>query len=691
MSSKKASHPHAHETETNVSRTSAPLYSLRYCIPPHGDIEAHAESLLHYARAHHIAEATLHINTEEWNEGHLRASHEEPWFETLSRVVPLLARGGLRISLNPWSTTLHCSRGRSLKPDQNFTAMVSPTGRSVPVIASFACPIWQEYLARIYALYAELNFDTLWLEDDFRYHNHEPLDWGGDFSAPMLERFSARAGEKVTRQELVRLFLQEGAPHPWRGLLMDVWAETQEEVAAKVTQAVARVAPQTRMGLMSSLPSNHAIEGRRWDKLWRALRTTRPPCHRPNYFPYQEADTLFTASGSLKLDLQKTLRPGDVESLPEVENSCTGLYSKSKRTAWAQMALAQLHGSDGLLLDLHPFITTHPDEDPRVGELLDESRPALRWIGERFPRNCPMKGLQMLWREDVSRHMALPEAAADPSGLLLDVFAASEIITMMGLTTQAQDAPCRILWGRAAWAWSIEKLTAFLRQPLWLDGEAVQILCARGLSKKIGITSVESLDREHSLYSIEQWNDGTREQRATLVHLPCFYRMELPSSFQIWSQVADCHLNPLGPCLASSRSSEGGALLLSAFPMRHARQFPMTAARRTLYQRACITWCGPEMGVSVEDGARMLPLEFHTPERWILAWNLALDPQTPLLHVPKAQRAREGWILEPLKEPRPTEWRENRIGDGLEIQPSEPLPPFGLFAYQVRSNDRPAH
>jgi hypothetical protein len=158
-----------------------------------------------------------------------------------------------------------------------------------------------------------------------------------------------------------------------------------------------------------------------------------------------------------------------------------------------------------------------------------------------------MKGLQMLWREDVSRHIALPEAAADPSGLLLDVFAASEIMATMGLATQTQDAPCRILWGQAAWAWSVEELTVFLRQPLWLDGEAARILCARGLSEKIGIASMESFDREHSLYSIEQWSDGTHEQRATLLHLPCFHRMELPSSFQIWSQVTDCHLQPAGP------------------------------------------------------------------------------------------------------------------------------------------------
>jgi hypothetical protein len=218
-----------------------------------------------------------------------------------------------------------------------------------------------------------------------------------------------------------------------------------------------------------------------------------------------------------------------------------------------------------------------------------------------------MKGLQMLWREDVSRHSVLPEAAADPSGLLLDVFSASEIMATMGLATQAQDAPCRVLWGKAAWAWSIEELTGFLRRPLWLDGEAVQILCARGLSEKIGIASMESLDREHSLYSIEQWNDGTCEQRATVLHLPCFYRMELSSSFHIWSQVTDCHLKPLGPCLAGGRSSEGGALLLSAFPMQHAIQFPMSGARRALYQRACAAWGGPEIGVSVHDGPRMLP------------------------------------------------------------------------------------
>jgi len=561
---------------------------------------------------------------------------------------------------------------------------VSLTGQSVSAIASFACPVWQEYIAQIYGLYAGFNFDTLWLEDDFRHHNHTPLDWGGDFSAPMLERFSVKAGQKVERQELIQRFLQKGAPHAWRGLLMDVWAETQEEVAAKIAQAVTLVSPQTRLGLMSSLPTAHAIEGRRWHKLLQALHTERPACHRPNYFPYEEDDSLFTASGSFKLDLQKTLRPVDCDSLPEVENGHSGLFAKSKRTTWMQLVMAQLHGCDGLLLDIHPFIATHPDEDPRVGDMLDESRAALGWIGERFPRNCPLKGLQMLWQEEISRHITLPEAAADPEGLLHDVFAATEIVTMLGLTTHAHNAQCRLLWGKAAWSWSIEELLGFLREPLWLDGEAAQILCKRGLSAKIGIESIEALDRERSLYSIEQWSDGKKEQRATLIHMPTFYRMNFSAPIQVWSEVADCHLKPMGCCLASGRSTEGGPLLLSAFPMRQANQFPMSNARRALYQQACAAWGGPEVGASVVGGARMLPLEFHTPDRWVLVWNLGLDPELPVLRVPKAQGVVEGWLLEPLKEPRPTTWIETQIGEVLEIRPAEPLPSYGLFAYKTR-------
>ena len=40
---------------------------------------------------------------------------------------------------------------------------------------------WQDYFVKLYARYAAFRPNILWVEDDFRLHNHDPLLWGGCF------------------------------------------------------------------------------------------------------------------------------------------------------------------------------------------------------------------------------------------------------------------------------------------------------------------------------------------------------------------------------------------------------------------------------------------------------------------------------------------------------------------------------
>ena len=156
--------------------------------------------------------------------------------------------------------------GRDISP------MVSPTGEVSKACASFADPVWREYFWRQYGAFAKLGFRVMWVEDDFRYHNHRPLTWGGGFEPGMLERFSRKVGRKVTREEVVRAILKPGKPHPWRAKWMATWGQAQTEAAAGLAKAVAENAPgDTRLGLMSNTPAAHSKEGRDWDALFDAL------------------------------------------------------------------------------------------------------------------------------------------------------------------------------------------------------------------------------------------------------------------------------------------------------------------------------------------------------------------------------------------------------------------------------------
>lgn len=89
-----------------------------------------------------------------------------------------------------------------------------------------------------YGLFAGLGFRVLWVEDDFRFHNHDPLDWGGGFEPLMLERLADLVGEPVTRDHVVAAVTAPGTPHPWRTLLQQVWRAAQLEVAEGLAHVV---------------------------------------------------------------------------------------------------------------------------------------------------------------------------------------------------------------------------------------------------------------------------------------------------------------------------------------------------------------------------------------------------------------------------------------------------------------------
>jgi hypothetical protein len=179
-------------------------------------VERNTRDAVRFCRKHHIEEVVLFYAGEEWNNGFMTPAEEDRWFDTLGRAEPFFDRAGIATSLNPWYTTLHVSRGRRFPKGRAFTRMVDPNGRRDEDVASFTDPAWRKTIARQFARFAALGMRVVWIEDDWRYHNHGNLAWGGGFEEPVVARFGKKIGRKTTRAEVVRNILKPGAPHPWR-------------------------------------------------------------------------------------------------------------------------------------------------------------------------------------------------------------------------------------------------------------------------------------------------------------------------------------------------------------------------------------------------------------------------------------------------------------------------------------------
>ncbi len=329
------------------------LYSLRLALDPGLTDARGLADLPGFIAAGRIDDVMVFANVEELNTGHTDERERVVYRDLASRVAAVAAGCGATTSLNPWHTVMHGDYGKKLRPGQDFRLMVDPGGRRAELAACPRDENWRSYLADLYAWYAAVNPRFIWVEDDFRYHNHWPLDWGGCFCEEHLAEFSRRAGRELTRDEFVEGLLRPGVPHDFRRIWLETAREALERAASAIGAAVRGVSADTPVGMMTSVPLVHASEGRRWEPLLRELSAGLPPAvrvHLPAYSDRRPSDYL--ALFHTVADAHRALLPPDAEVYPELENFPYSRFAKSLAFTRFQLLSAQGLAPSGMTIDL---------------------------------------------------------------------------------------------------------------------------------------------------------------------------------------------------------------------------------------------------------------------------------------------------------------------------------------------------
>ncbi|MFI6325676.1 hypothetical protein ACIBG8_49745 [Nonomuraea sp. NPDC050556] len=577
-------------------------YHLRYQVFPGQD----PAELAAFCLERGVEEVVLMFGAEELHAGHTVGVGEDLWFETVRDARDVLHGEGISVSLNPWVTVGHGDRGR--EEDLGFAPLVSPTGEVSTAAASLACPVFQQWLAGHYGRFAEIGFRVMWLEDDFRFHNHAPLTWGGGFEPEMLERFALLAGEKPSREELVAAVTAPGEPHPWRALLQQTWREAQLEVVSLVRQAVAG---RAKLGLMSSGLGIASVEGRRWDLLFDQVEV-----HRPHFAFYGDTPGQNLAYSFGMLELQRALRPAGVEVAPEVENWTHTEWRKSDTQTWSEMVTAHLSGASSLLLDVFPFVTGSPGRYPRIGRMLTASRPAL---DATVTPSLVTHGVGIPWWQDAA---ASVQGDGTLDGLDTSPLRAAEFLLSYGVPIQAGVAPVTALFGEVAWA--VPDPLELLRGSVLLDGTAASILALRGFGSLLGVEVVEVVGRSEvsrQPYSLERVCDGGALLSVNVQ--PAVARLVADPAAEVWTEI----LTPRGEHWGAGRVGFVNALGGRVFTM--AATAPEKLGRcddgQRLAQEA-VRFLGGVLPM-VTGGPHLIPQYARVGDRWRLAIaNGSADP-----------------------------------------------------------------
>ncbi|HWG25220.1 hypothetical protein [Actinospica sp.] len=656
-------------------------YHLRYQILPADDpteTRVEAEELAKVCEDLEIDEVVLLLGAEDVYDGHVAGAEEDRWFETISLAYGVLSGAGISVSLNPWVTVGHADRGRLDR--LGFAPMVAPDGRAATAQASFACPRWRDWLVGQYGRFAELGLRVLWLEDDFRYHNHSPLAWGGGFEPLMLERLSALTGEAVTRERAVQAMTRPGPPHPWRALMQQVWRTAQLEVAGLVSAEVGRrSAGRSRLGLMSSRLDAHAVEGRDWTALFEALSVNGRVSQRPHFAWYTDVPGSALSGQVWLLEGQRRLRPEFVRSEPEIENWPYTSWAKSDVQTWSEMTTAQFAGSDALLINAYPNHERHVAQRyPRVGGMLRDSRPALDWIAERYPRDFESRGVGLPFRPDASAHVrahggGLSELEVDPSP-------AADFLLRYGVPVTAGSSPVQALFGQQAWAFDEREVHELLSRGLLLDGVAAHVLCHRGFGPLLGVEVPELVDREQRSqpgpYARERLVGAALAGELDLEHSmfsvnvqPALARIEPLRGAEIWTQVEAADGVYWGAGRTSFRNELGGrvAVLAATAPA----ELPGSDAAQLLLHRTVrfLEGANPEIPL-VSGGPFLIPhlSRVGGAARLAIA-NGSTDPARPVVDLPAPPEWTRATKLAPLAAPE----AESASVDGLRVHVASEL------------------
>ena len=601
---------------------------------------------------------------EEQNNGHEPLERIQQWIDASRPYRDALKARGIAVSLNPWHTLLHSDSGRTLKPDQNWQTMVDADGCEARAVA---CPLdadWQAYYLETLKLYAREDFRVVWIDDDIRYHNHAPLKWGGCFCPQHVTEFNRRAGTNASRDEIVRACLAAGEPHPWRGIWLDMWQDTQLEFLAKCR--VTLEAGGAKMGLMSSLMEAHSAEGRRWGDWWKTFSGDHAPVHRPHFWAYSDAPGSHLIHGIAHLDQNRSIQPAEIESGPEIENFPYGRWNKSYRQTFAQMAVGLTLGATNLNVSLFDFMGNRTDDDPTRTAFLKRIRPNLDFLSDKFPMTLRSTGVGVPWSEDLGRRIHLSENASW-ADMQISARGWAYWLGAAGLafSARAQDA-VNALAGASVWGLDDDQIRGFLSKGLLLDGVAAEILVQRGFGSLIGIQSARMVTQNDLLYSVESGADALYPQISVnnKPHTKKIMQAKLAEGAQPVSQLLDPQQNVVGHGAFTFENTLGGRVAVVPWNAS-VSETPLMDAYRAEQLRALVRWLARDLETgSVTGGAWLIPQFLKDGETWRgVIWNASPDEiATFQIHRPQRMpEIKSAFHLLPSGERLPAELDGNRL------------------------------
>ena len=530
---------------------------LRLQIVPNLYEEERVSGIIEYCLRYGFQHVMLFINAEDYFVGHMTIEEAKPWVEAIKRTKKRLQENGIKVSLNPWIEFGHLDRGRKLKDGQNFTTMTDYDGMKCDVVACPLCENWRAYYKEFYQyLLREVEPDTIWVEDDFRLHNHGDLKYGGCFCELHMQRYNEKLGATYTREEFTDLLFRKTCDERVRNAWLDVSRETMTDLAEFLGKTIKEVGLNTKVGLMSSAQIRHAMEARDWYAVHRNLAQGGEMINRLHLPCYMEIGAKeYYLYFNMYPYVCRSYLPQETIVLPELENSSFSTFTKDARFLRFQVESAIPLCIDGMTYDIYDFSGNGINEGFGYGEALYSIMPYLNGVinlgieyGKAEGIIIPTDPNEVYNRKaDVGNFMSY-----SPDEYYFGAYLSSVGLNAKASTEKAFRGKLVSLCNSAVYNFTEAQLRdLFANNTVILDGSAAIRLMRMGLGELIHAKShKEHLDGK-DVHAYEQAADGVEVNgkkaiRAAIRRAGHYVEIEYDESVVAKSYVYDYHGNVMG-------------------------------------------------------------------------------------------------------------------------------------------------
>lgn len=490
------------------------LHCLRVQFAPGNYEDERIAEVADYCEKFGFGNVMLFINAEEYNVGHMTIEEAKPWIKTLKKAKAVLEQRGITVSLNPWMELGHLDRCRTLKVGQNFTTMVDFDGHTATMVACPLCGNWKKYFLEFYEyMLREICPDTVWIEDDFRLHNHANLVYGGCFCDLHMKKYNERLNANYTRQEFTDRLFRKNPEKRVKKAWLDVSRECIRSLAEEIGEAIKNIGLGTKVGLMSSMHQMHALEGRDWHGVHKGLSAGGPMINRLHLPCYSEiSGKQYYYEFNKAPFLCRALLPKETIIYPELENGSFSTFSKEARFLQFQLESAIPLCISGMTYDIYDFVGNGIVHEFGYGEVVKGITPYLNGVLSLNLKFDSLEGVILpIDEKTVYKRDNKINSFYD---LLPDESAFNAHVTSLGISSKPstqktfKNKVVALGLGNVYNFTTKQLINLFKDNFVIVEGGAVRILIERGLGDLIGATSCETYYAENNVHSYEEAKDG---------------------------------------------------------------------------------------------------------------------------------------------------------------------------------------